>query len=184
MEVNASEIFSQQGPSRQEGPTINMVKKIIKQKWTREDYIEVMFCYYKAKADPKKGVTKDTYRIWRGRNPNDRPDLTDNALMNQRRYIERQNKLTEIEIDDIKRRVESGVIIQKSQAESAVADVLVEKTNSPHEERNQDHVEPSQGEEIEDLVKEIKKVRAEWENVSMSERPPLPKIAMSRKSTD
>ena len=33
----------------------------------------------------------------------------------------------------------------------------VEKTNSPHEERNQDHVEPSQGEEIEDLVKEIKK---------------------------
>ena len=38
------------------------------------------------------------------RNPNDRPNLTDNALMNQRRYIERQNKLTEIEIDDIKRR--------------------------------------------------------------------------------
>ena len=34
-----------------------------------------MFCYYKAKADPKEGVTKDTYRIWRGRNPNDRPDL-------------------------------------------------------------------------------------------------------------
>ena len=102
--------------------------------------------------------------------------------MNQRRYIEMQNKLTEIEIDDIKRRIESEVNIQNSQAESAVADVLVERTNSPHEERNQDYVEPSQGEEIEDLVKEIKKVRAEWENVSMSERPPLPKIVMSRKT--
>ena len=47
--------------------------------------------------------------------------------MNQRRYIERQNKLTEIEIDDIKRRIESEVNIQNSQADSAVADVLVKK---------------------------------------------------------
>ena len=141
-----------------------------------------MFCYHKARADPNEGVTKDTYRIWRGRNPNDRSDLTDNAWMNQRRYIERQNKLTNIEIENIKRRIESEVNIQNSQAESAVADVLVKKTNSSHEKRNQDHVEPSQGEEIEDLVKEIKKVRTEWENVSMSERPSLPKIAISRKT--
>ena len=102
--------------------------------------------------------------------------------MNQRKYIERQNKLIEIEIEDIKSESESEVNIQNSQAESAVADVLVEKTNSPREKINQDHVEPSQGEEIEDLVKEIKKVRAEWENVSMSERPPPRKITMSRKT--
>ena len=60
-------------------------------------------------ADPKEGVTKDTYRIWRGKNPNDRRNLTDNALMNQQRYIERQNKLSEIEIEDIKRRIESEI---------------------------------------------------------------------------
>ena len=47
-----------------------------------DDDNEVMFCYYKAKADPSEGVTKDTYRICRGRNPNQRPNLTDNALMN------------------------------------------------------------------------------------------------------
>ena len=35
--------------------------------------------------------------------------------MNQRRYIERQNKLTEIEIDDIKRRIRTEVNIQNSQ---------------------------------------------------------------------
>ena len=39
LEVNPSEIFSQQGPSRQERPTINIVKKITRQKWTRKDYI-------------------------------------------------------------------------------------------------------------------------------------------------
>ena len=83
--------------------------------------MEVMSFYYKAKADPKEGVTKDTYRIWRERNPNDRPNLTDNALMNQRRYIERQHKLTEIEIDDIKRRIGNEANIQNSQTERVCA---------------------------------------------------------------
>ena len=46
--------------------------------------MEVMFCYYKVKADPKEGVTKDNYRIWKERNPSDRPNLADNPLMNQR----------------------------------------------------------------------------------------------------
>ena len=69
-------------------------------------HIEVMFYYYKAKADPSEGVTKDTYRIWRERNPNERANLTDNALMNQHRFIEKQNKLAGIELDNIKQRVD------------------------------------------------------------------------------
>ena len=69
--------------------------------------------------------------------------------MNQHRYIERQK-------------------IQNSQTERVVADVLLEETNSPYEERNQDQAELLQNQpEIEELVREIKKVyvRAEWENV-------------------
>ena len=96
------------------------------QKWTPEDYIEVMFCFYKAKADPSEGVTKDTYRIWRGRNPNQRPNLTENALMNQRKFIEKQNKLTGNEIDEIKQRVESELNKQNSQTDTEVDDVVVE----------------------------------------------------------
>ena len=104
-------------------------------------------------------------------------------LMNQRRYIERQNKLTEIEIDDIKRRIGNEVNIQNSQTERLVADVLVEETNSPYKERNQGQVELLQNQpEIEELIREIKKARAEWENVSVSERPPLPKITLTRKT--
>ena len=61
--------------------------------------------------------------------------------------------------------------------------VLLEETNSPYEERNPDQAELLQNQpEIEELVREIKKARAEWENVSMSERPPLPKIALTRKT--
>ena len=72
--------------------------------------------------------------------------------MNQRRYIERQNKLREIKIDDIKRRIENEVNIQNSQTERVVDDVLVKETNSPYEERNQDQAELLQNQpEIEEL---------------------------------
>ena len=97
VEANPNESLSKQGPSTLERPATNVDRRNTRQKWTREDYIEVMFCYYKAKADPSEGVTKDTYRIWRGRNPNQRPNLTDNGLMNQRRFIKKQNKLRRLE---------------------------------------------------------------------------------------
>ena len=60
VEANPNESLSQQGPSTLERPTTNVDGRNTRQKWTREDYIEVMFCYYKAKADPSEGVTKDT----------------------------------------------------------------------------------------------------------------------------
>ena len=121
-----------------------------------------MFCYYKTKADPSKEVTKETYRIWRERNLDERPNLTDNALMNQRRYIEKQNKLTEIGIDNIKQWTESEFNVQNNQTDSVVDDVFVEEANNPYKETNDVEVEPSQNpSEIEDPVKEIKRIRAE-----------------------
>ena len=94
--ANPSLSLSQQGPSTPERAGTNTDRRNTRHKWTREDYIEVMFCYFKAKADPSEGVTKDTFRIWREGNPNERPNLTASALINQRRYIEKQHKLTEI----------------------------------------------------------------------------------------
>ena len=76
MEAKPTESLSQQGPSTLERPATNAVRRNTRKKLTREDYIEVMFRYYKVKADPTEGVTKDTYRIRRGRNPNQRPNLT------------------------------------------------------------------------------------------------------------
>jgi len=182
-EANPNESLSQQGPSTLERPATNVDRRNTRQKWTREDYIELMFCYYKAKADPSEGVTKDTYRIWRGRNPNQRPNLTDNALMNQRRFIEKQNKLRGIEIDEIKQRVESELNVQNSQTDTEVDDMAVEEANNAIEETKVDEVDPSQNPSvIEDLAKEIRWARAEWENTSMTERPPLPKIIVNRKA--
>ena len=180
---NPTESLSQQGPSTPEWAGTNTVSRNTRQKWTREDYIEVMFCYYKAMADPNEGVTRDAYRIWRERNPNERPNLTDNALMNQRRFIEKENKLTEIELDNIKQRVENELDVQNNQTNSVTDDVSVEETNNLHEEPIEEDVEPTQNySEFSDLVNEIKKAKAEWENIRMTVRPPLPKIPMNRKT--
>ena len=122
--------------------------------------------------------------MWRKRNTIERPNLTDNARMNQRRFIEKRNKLTGIEVDNIKQRVENEFNVQNNQT-SSVADacVVLEETNSRHGEPIEEEVEPSQNSsEINDLVNEIKKARAEWENIRMAERPPLPKISMNRKT--
>lgn len=135
----------------------------------------------KAKADPSEGVTKDTYRIWRERNPNERPNPTDNALMNQRRFIEKQNKLTGIELDNIKKRIENELNVQNNQTDSVADDVSVEEANNLYEETNEEEVEPSRNpSEIKDLVNEIKRARAEWENIRMAERPSPPKISVNR----
>ena len=59
----------------------------------------------------------------------------------------------------------------------------VEETNNYHEEPIEEEVKPSQNSsEISDLVNEIKKARAEWGNIRMAERPPLPKTSMNRKT--
>ena len=118
-----------------------------------------------ARMIPSSGSVKERYiqihTKWRKRNPNQRPNLTDNALMIQRRFIERQNKLSGIEIDNIKQRVESEFNVQNSQTDSEADDVFVEEANNATEETNEDEVEPSQSPSvIEDLAKEIRRARA------------------------
>ena len=53
--------------------------------WTTEDYKEVVLCYYKAQAEPvNDNITKETYRIWGQRNPNERPNMDANKIASQR----------------------------------------------------------------------------------------------------
>ena len=102
--------------------------------------------------------------------------------MSQRSFIEKQNKLTGIEIDEIKQRVESELNVQNSQTDTEVDDVAVEEANNAIEETKVDEVEPSENPSvIEDLAKEIRRARAEWENTSITERPPLP-LTVNRKA--
>ena len=60
--ANPSESLSQQGPSTPERAGTNTDGRNSRQKWTREDYIEVMFLYYNKKVEKQSiawPVSKD-----------------------------------------------------------------------------------------------------------------------------
>ncbi|KAK2554874.1 hypothetical protein P5673_023540 [Acropora cervicornis] len=68
------------------------------------------------------------------------------------------------------------------QTDTEVDDVAVEANNAI-EETKVDEVDPSQNPSvIEDLAKEIRRARTQWENTSITERPLLPKITVNRKA--
>ena len=58
---------------------------------------------------PTTSATKETYRIWRGRNPRLLLNLTTVTLANQRRYITNKTRQTGAEIDTIKEQVQQEI---------------------------------------------------------------------------
>ena len=81
-----------------------------RQKWTKQQYKEIIWAYQYAKKIEGEGTTLDTYRIWRDRNPDIFPGMNPKNLSNQRRFILRENKLTESEINEIISDVASKVL--------------------------------------------------------------------------
>ena len=64
-----------------------------------EEYIEIMEAYYYAKYHPSdESNTKQTYKIWREKNLNNRQYVDANKLANVRRQIVRDKRLTDIEL--------------------------------------------------------------------------------------
>ena len=104
----------QEGPDPNPGPVGSPPKNCKKEKrkkWTREEYKEVLYCFYLAFERPQTNNTEDTYVIWCERNgESDKFDTLDaNKLANIRRYILRIKKITDIEISEIKEQVKKDV---------------------------------------------------------------------------
>ncbi|KAI5703753.1 hypothetical protein M8J75_015605 [Diaphorina citri] len=88
--------------------------------WTRDDYKELMWCYYQAEIQDVKSE-KNIFNIWRSRNPHIRPNMTPSTLSSQRRFVVKNTKLTNDELATIKANVsrELGII-----PEDVTADLL------------------------------------------------------------
>jgi len=98
------------GPAVQPSSTNNQKKTRLK--WTREEYTEVMYCFYYALEKPETNNTDDTYNTWCLRNSeSEKTQMLDpNKLANVRRHIVRNKKLTDIEISIIKDQVKNDTI--------------------------------------------------------------------------
>ena len=69
----------------------------------RNDNIRLMECYFLAKSDLKMRYMKRMLRIWQERG--ERNDVDSQRLSDQVRVIKRNRLLSELEIEDIKRKV-------------------------------------------------------------------------------
>ena len=78
--------------------SMNYPKKQTRQKWTRDEYKQVVTAYYQAILEPSEGNnTKHTYRIWREMNTNVRPNIDANRLANVRGDILKNERLSDAE---------------------------------------------------------------------------------------
>ena len=182
---NSSGRCFQQSPSTAAtSPICNQQNKAKRYKWTQEEYKEVMLCYYKTQTEPMKdNITKETYKIWRQRNPNLRPNMDANKIVSQRRYIEKNNKLTTIEIDQIKAYIEQesrymSIADYEGQNEAVIEDhdgqnegvLIVGMENHAAEAIN-----------ASELARDILNKYADLDYLDVKNRPPLPKLSLTKK---
>jgi hypothetical protein len=69
--------------------------------WTQEETREVIWCYMYCKQ--YFTANYKVYEIWRQRNPECRTYRDAKKLMNQKNYIMDNKKITELEIEEIKK---------------------------------------------------------------------------------
>jgi len=60
----------------------------------------VVFCVHKEKT--LRENYKEVYKLWRERNPVTRMNIDAKALLNQKNYILKAQRITTVEIDEIK----------------------------------------------------------------------------------
>jgi len=88
------------GVGQENGKKLN--KRI---RWSRREMKEMLWCFKYIKEKPLRGKYKEVYKLWRERNPITRMNIGSTALLNQKNYILKAQRITTVEIDDIKENI-------------------------------------------------------------------------------
>ncbi|EEB19129.1 reverse transcriptase, putative [Pediculus humanus corporis] len=148
-------------------------------RWTQEDLQELMWCYFYSQKFGS-GSESDTFKIWRGRNPNSRKDMTSKKLAAQRRYIIKTQKIENDKLEEIKKNVDSSCsnVIRDN------AQIITELNESNHKSKtdtDEQLLTDAEMKSIEErLIEEIKKVKM----CPLINREPLRKIYKNKKATE
>jgi hypothetical protein len=78
-----------------------------RQAWTKEEIREVIWCYMYCRHHFTEKYKK-LYNIWRRRNPECRIYMDAKKLLNQKNCILKHNKITEMEFEEIKRKLQAS----------------------------------------------------------------------------
>jgi len=74
-------------------------------RWRREEMKEVVWCFTYIKEMTLRENYKEVYKLWRERNPVARINQDAKALLNQNNYILKAQRITAVEIDEIRENI-------------------------------------------------------------------------------
>ena len=121
LDGNQNRHSSNLGPPESTSIVTRPVKPQQRQKWSREEYKEILYCFYYALENPSKTCTTErTYNLWRERNKQDREYIDANKLANIRRDILKKKRISDAEIYEIKEEVKT--IIKKIKNDLRIRD--------------------------------------------------------------
>ena len=184
-EDDHTEDIPQRGPhvAPPQNPT-----KASRQKWSREEYKEVMEAFYTASLNPNTSVIQGTYDIWRASNPTNRLNLDANKLANVHRDILNKKRLTEMELQAIQAKViqRDANVIPDERDVNADPEEQNEDKNENEKNNEPDGREPLNEDEQDEKVRAMKEsILRKYEaakETPIGQRPPLPKIKSDRHS--
>ena len=84
--------------------------------WTKEEIREVIWCYMCCRQRFTENYKK-IYEIWRKHNPECGMYMDNKKLMNQKKYIMKHKKITEIEFEEIRRKLQESQRIHLEETE-------------------------------------------------------------------
>ena len=169
-----------------------------RQKWTREEYKQVIEAFYKATNNPSEtNTTKAAYNIWRLQNPTARPNRDANKLVNVRRDIIKSKRLTEMELETIRANVRQATSTPEelNRSRPGIEDTDKEEMVEANVDENTDTLpesagrtqKPTETKPDESMIAMRNDILRKWETVKyqeMTERPLLPKIKKDRCAHD
>ena len=152
-----------------------------RQKWTKQQYKEVIWAYEYAKKMHSVRLTVGSYEIWRHRNPDIFPEMSPKKLSNQRRFILRENKLADNELKEIEKNIDftmehhikpADAHIIETNLTTQVAQSDVESVSNQLTLENQ----KQETDEVEMVMCKIQQKISEIKNIKLEERNNLNKI--------
>ena len=192
---NLTETFSQKGPPDTKSLSRSK-QKTIRQRWTREEYIQVMTAFYEAKFSPAEGSnTEQTYKLWREKHPEIRPAMDGNKLANVRRDIVKNKRLEDTTLQQIQNDIREKIEIQNVDNSCSATNDGTEESEILHETTviSQPDIETSDqtntidsasSEEVSAISEKIMIKLEELKHQHLSDRIQLPKIRKDRKAKD
>ena len=196
---NLTETLSQRGPSDTENMSRN-AKKTSRQRWTKEEYVQVMTALYEAKFMPMEGSnTEQTCRLWREKQPKSRPAIDANKLANVRSDIIKSKRLEEAVLqqlqNNIREKAEKRHISSSSSSSSNIADDDIQDFDMHHQllandppdieasnQTNTNHSAASN--DINTMSEKVMIKLEELKHQELFDRIQLPKIRKDRKAKE